>query len=149
MRTATGALAVIWLMSLSCHRLKMQQGSTGQVSPPLVITPDSSLFKKGGIWPDSPFEFNFIYPDQTGLNDIWVTLKQGQDSKLHINSPIYLEAQREPCPYLVYPGEHIRIKREEDETLSYTVEGDAERNNELKITKLLYQKSFEKPYSFY
>ena len=149
MRTVTAVLAIILLLSVSCHRSKLQQGSTGQVSKPLIITPDSSLFRKGGVWPDSPFEFNFLYPDKTGLNDEWLTLKQGEDSRLPVNSPIYLKAQREPCPYLVYPGEHITVKREEDETLSYTVEANAERNNELKITKILYQKSHEKPYSFF
>ncbi|MBE7170689.1 MAG: hypothetical protein INR73_08865 [Williamsia sp.] len=68
MRTPIPVLAAMFMLAISCYRSKIQIGDRASVLNPPYLTPDTayikpgtSLFRKGGVWPGSSFEFNFIY----------------------------------------------------------------------------------------
>jgi len=123
--------AILLLIFTSCSTYQMLEGK----SRPVFFSPDSSVFND----PDFP-QPSITYADLLnirGYSPNVVELKKGETAKAILYQPTFFIAYDN---FLIYPGEHIGIKKAEyNEYTFFKVNGNKRRNREL-----LFFKAFHK-----
>jgi thiol-disulfide isomerase/thioredoxin len=123
--------AAILLSFISCHTYRMLDGK----SRPVYFTPDATVFN------DSDFPARpIIYQDLLNLRGNYISeveLKNGKTSIAIIPRATFFWVND---AFLVYPGEHISVKKGkyQDYTLS-KIHGSKRRNKELSFLKTFHQ----------
>lgn len=92
------------------------------------------------VFTSSENNLEFYYGDSMGYGS-GVSIRKG-DTRLSIHSPVLLfKADKNQVPYLIYPGEHILVKKDENGYISFSIPGNIQRNNELSFFKQLIQQT--------
>jgi thiol-disulfide isomerase/thioredoxin len=92
------------------------------------------------IFTSSENNLDFYYGDSIGYGHP-VLIRKG-DNRLSIHRPVLLfKADDNQIPYLIYPGEHLQIKNDKNGYTSFSIPGNAQRNNELSFFKQLIQQT--------
>lgn len=92
------------------------------------------------VFTSSENHLNFYYGDSIGSGQM-VLIRKG-DTRLSIHCPVLLlKADMNQVPYLIYPGEHILVKNDENGYTSFSIPGNIQRNNELSFFKQLIQQT--------
>ena len=92
------------------------------------------------IFTSNENNLNFYYGDSVGYGS-GVLIRKG-DTRLSIHCPVLLfKADENQVPYLIYPGEHILVKKEENGYTSFSIPGNIQRNHELSFFKQLIQQT--------
>ncbi len=114
---------ILWLNFASCRTYTMLDGK----SRPVYFTPDASVFN------DSDFQYPSIFYEDLlnvrGNTTNEVELKKGKTVEAIIRQPAFFNAYD---IFLVYPGEHIIIKKGKDNNYTFLKRhGSRRRNKEL------------------
>lgn len=109
---------------LSCtHRAFETRAKT------VTFTADDAVFTDSSA---TILTYNAIPFLEGGPSD-WVKLRKGQNTYAIIYGPTIF--RNEDGEVLVYPGERIRIRREDDSNSFYSADGDSTRDRELQLLK--------------
>ncbi len=120
----------------SCRGYKMLDGR----ATPVYLTPDPSVFNDTAF-PDQGISYDELH--QVRGNTIGVAaLERGEVTKVLISEPTFFNARADH--FLVYPGEHITIKKGNYNDYTFEIDGNQQRNNEL-----LFFKKFSDVAQFY
>ena len=108
----------------------MIEGRSSQV----YFSADSSVFN------DSAFPHqNIYYNDLQNIRGSYsnvIELKKGETVKAIIQYPTFFRLYDE---FLIYPGEHILIKKGKYNDFTFEIKGNKKRNNELQLFKTFHQ----------
>ena len=140
-------LPVVLWVCLSCHRTAIQKSGILKISDPVILIADSSLFSNKDVWPDSD-RIYLAYSDLMNIKDENVELRKGEEARFYVASPVRVSWFNGGPPYLFYPGEHIRISMEPNETLTFRAESNEKRTRELQFTKTVYSARFQPRFTF-
>ncbi|MCW3118696.1 MAG: Thiol-disulfide isomerase or thioredoxin, partial [Chitinophagaceae bacterium] len=112
---------------------KLTDTSTLRTLPPVSLFLDKSFLSK------KDDNVGFIYHDSVAFGHP-VSLTKEKTS-IYINAPILIQLGKNQALYLIYPGEQIQMKADENNSFVLSIEGNYQRTNELNFFRQLTKKT--------